>query len=73
MKGVKKMSYFQVLLLLFGIILICCFMPNMGQIMEGMCGSYHQGVPTSTNGTCNSQHTDLASCNADTANMCRWS
>ena len=66
------MSYFQVLLLLFGIILICCFMPNMGQIMEGMCGSYHNGVPTSTNGTC-SAHTDSSTCTADKTNMCMWS
>ena len=47
-------------------------MPNMGQIMEGMCGSYHNGVPTSTNGTC-SAHTDSSTCTADKTNMCMWS
>ena len=72
MKSVKKMSYFQVLLLLFGIILICCFMPNMGQIMEGMCGSSHNGTPTSTNVTCSRNHKDSVSCNADKTNNCYW-
>ena len=71
MKNVKQMSVVQFLLLLFGIILICCFMPNMGKIMEGMCSATGRYTSTTYASTCaqSSYQTSSSTC----PTPCTWS